>query len=41
LIIKDSDEEIRSSTFDHGHPPKEIKELIETLLTLKKMTAKQ
>ena len=28
LIIKDGDKEIRSSTFDYGHPPEEIKELV-------------
>lgn len=41
LIIKDGDKKIRSNTFDHGHPPKEIKELIEKLLALKKMLTKQ
>ncbi|MCK0179537.1 hypothetical protein MWU50_09565 [Flavobacteriaceae bacterium S0862] len=41
LIIKDSDKEIRSSEFDHGHPPNEIKELVEKLLTIKKMATKQ
>ena len=41
LIIKDSDKEIRSSEFDHGHPPNEIKELVEKLLTIKKMAKKQ
>ena len=41
LIIKDGDKEIRSSEFDHGHPPQEIKELVEKLLTLKKIATKQ
>jgi len=41
LIINDGNKEIRSSEFDHGHPPKEIKELIEKLLALKKMAVKQ
>jgi hypothetical protein len=41
LIIKDGNKKIRSNTFDHGHPPKEIKELVEKLLTLKKMVTKQ
>ncbi len=41
LIIKDGEKEIRSNTFDHGHPPKEIKELVEKLQALKKMTTKQ
>jgi hypothetical protein len=41
LTVINGDKEIRSSTFDHGHPPKEIKELIEKLLTFKKQSSKQ
>lgn len=41
LLVKDGEREIRSSEFDHGHPPKEIKELVEKLLTFKKITTKQ
>lgn len=41
LIIKNGDKEIRSSEFDHGHPPKEIKALVEKLQTFKKLSVKQ
>ena len=41
LIIKDGDKEIRSSEFDHGHPPKEIKDLVEKLQSFKKLSSKQ
>ena len=41
LIIKDGNKEIRSNTFDHGHPPTEIKELVEKLQTFKKLSVKQ
>ena len=41
LTIKDGDKKIRSNTFDHGYPPKEIKELVEKLLTFKKIASKQ
>ncbi|TJY38088.1 hypothetical protein [Pontimicrobium aquaticum] len=41
LIIKDGDKEIRSSEFDHGHPPQEIKELVEKLQSFKKLSSKQ
>lgn len=41
LSIKDGDQEIRSSEFDHGHPPKEIKDLVEKLQSFKKLSSKQ
>ena len=41
LIIKDGDKQIRSSTFDHGYAPTEIKELVEKLQTFKKLSSKQ
>lgn len=41
LIVKDDGNKIQSSTFDHGHPPKEIKKLVEKLLALKKIITKQ
>ena len=41
LIINDGEKKIRSSEFDHGHPPKEIKELVEKLQTFKKISTKQ
>lgn len=41
LTVKDGNKKIRSNTFDHGHPPKEIKELVEKLQSLKKLTSKQ
>lgn len=41
LIIKDGSNKIRSNTFDHGHPPEEIKALVEKLLSFKKIAAKQ
>ncbi|WP_347923624.1 hypothetical protein [Pontimicrobium sp. SW4] len=41
LIIKDGDNKIRSNTFDHGHPPEEIKALVEKLLSFKKIAIKQ
>lgn len=41
LIIKDGEQEIRSAEFDHGHPPKDIKELVEKLQSFKKSSLKQ
>lgn len=41
LIIKDGNKEIRSSEFDHGHPPQEIKDLVEKLQSFKKLSSKQ
>lgn len=41
LIIKTSEKEIRSSSFDHGHPPTEIKALVEKLLSFKKIASKE
>ena len=41
LIIKDGDNKIKSNTFDHGHPPEEIKALVEKLLSFKKIATKQ
>lgn len=41
LTIKNGDSEIKSSTFDHGHPPEEIKALVEKLLSFKKIASKQ
>lgn len=41
LIIKDGDKETRSSEFDHGHPPQDIKELVEKLQSFKKLSSKQ
>lgn len=41
LTIKNNKEEIKSSTFDHGFPPDEIKMLVEKLLSLKKLIPKQ
>ena len=41
LIIKEGGKEIRTNEFDHGHPPEEIKALVEKLLTLKKIASKQ
>ncbi len=41
IIIKNGSEEIRSSTFDHGHPPAKIKTLVEKLLSFKKIASKE
>ncbi len=41
LIITNGTEVIQSNSFDHGHPPEEIKALVEKLLSFKNMTAKQ
>lgn len=41
LTIKDGYKQIRSSSFDHGHPPEEIKALVEKLLSIKKVAIKQ
>ena len=37
LTIKNKKGEIRSNSFDHGHPPEEIRELVEKLLSFKKL----
>ena len=41
LTIKNDNETIQSNSFDHGHPPEEIKALVEKLLSFKNMTLKQ
>ncbi|VAV82969.1 hypothetical protein MNBD_BACTEROID02-255 [hydrothermal vent metagenome] len=41
LIIKKNAEKIQSNSFDHGYPPKEIKPLVEKLLSFKKLASKQ
>jgi len=41
LTIKNDAESIQSNSFDHGHPPEEIKALVEKLLSFKNMTSKQ
>jgi len=41
LTIKEKTKEIQSNSFDHEHPPEEIKALVEKLLSFKKMTSKQ
>ena len=37
LTIKNKKGEIQSNSFDHGHPPEEIRELVEKLLSFKKL----
>ena len=41
LLVESDDETYKTKVFDHGHPPKAISQLVNKVLSMKEMMAKQ